>query len=60
MLCKDVSYFQRLGFTKSFADPNLYFKVVKGEHVIILLYADDLLLTGVEGRIEECKIQLVA
>lgn len=27
--------------------PNLYFKVVKGEPVIILLYVDDLLLISV-------------
>jgi hypothetical protein len=54
------AYLQRLGFTKSFVDPNLYIKVVKDEPVIILLYVDDLLLTGVEGRIEECKKQLAA
>ena len=52
------AYIQGLGFIKSFVDPNLYIKVVKGEPVIILLYVDDLLLTGVEGRIEECKKQL--
>ena len=52
------AYLQRLGFAKSFVDPNLYIKVVKGELVIILLYVDDLLLTSVEGRIEECKKQL--
>jgi len=54
------AYLQRIGFTKSFADSNLYMKVVDGEPVIILLYVDDLLLTGVEGRIEECKKQLAA
>lgn len=32
----------------------------KNEHVIILLYVDDLLLTGVEGRIQECKKHLAA
>ena len=42
------SYLQRLGFTKCLVDPNLYIKAVKYEHVIILLYVDDLLLTGVE------------
>jgi len=54
------AYLQRLGFTKSFVDSNLYIKVVNNEPVIILLYVDDLLLTGVEGRIEECKKQLAA
>jgi len=52
------AYLQRLGFEKSYADSNLYIKVVKGELVIIPLYVDDLLLTGVEGRIEECKRKL--
>ena len=35
-----------LGFTKSKADPNLYFKVMDDEPVILLLYVDDLFLTG--------------
>ena len=52
------AYLQRIGFTKSFDDLNLYIKVVDGEIVIILLYVDDLLLTGVEDQIEECKKQL--
>ena len=54
------TYLQRLGSMKSFADSNLYIKVVNNEPVIILLYVDDLLLTSVEGRIEECKKQLAA
>eukprot|EP00253_Pinus_taeda_P014992 PITA_14992 len=53
-------YLQRLGFTKSSTYLNLYIKVVKDEPIIILLYVDDLLLTSVEGRIQECKKQLVA
>ena len=54
------AYLQRIGFTKSTADSNLYIKVVDGKPVIILLYVDDLLLIGVEGRIEKCKKQLAA
>lgn len=54
------AYLQRLGFTKSFVAPNLYIKVVKGESVIILINVDDLLLIGLEGRIEECKKKLAA
>jgi len=34
--------------------------VVKDEPVIILLYVDDLLLTGVEKSIQECKKQYTA
>ena len=33
-----------LGFTKSKADSNLYFKVEGGRPVILLLYVDDLFL----------------
>ena len=31
-------------FTKSDADPNLYYKVVNGEPLILVLYVDDLFL----------------
>ena len=34
-----------LGFTKSKADSNLYFKVEGGRPVMFLLYVDDLFLT---------------
>ena len=44
-----------MGFTKSKADPNLYFKVIEDEPVILLLYVDDLFLTGNEKQIVECK-----
>ena len=54
------AYLQRIGFTKKNFNPNLYIKVVDGEPVIILLYINDLLLTCIEGRIEECKKQLAA
>ena len=40
-----------LGFTKSKDDPNLYFKVMDDELVILLLYVDDLFLTGNEKHI---------
>jgi hypothetical protein len=49
-----------LGFTKSSADPNLYLKVEDGEPVILLLYVDDMFLTGAEKLITECKRKLVA
>ena len=47
-----------MGFTKSRADPNLYPKVVEDEPVILLLYVDDLFLTGNEKQIMECKKKL--
>jgi hypothetical protein len=40
------SYIKRLGFSKSHVDPNIYYKVVKNALVILLLYVDDLFLTG--------------
>jgi hypothetical protein len=40
------NFLMSLGFTKSKADSNLYFKVVDGGPMILLLYVDDLFLTG--------------
>ena len=37
-----------MGFDKSKVDPNLYFKVIEDEPVILLQYMDDLVLTGNE------------
>ena len=45
------AYFIIIGFMKIIADPNLYIKVEDNEPVIIILYVDDLLITGVEQRI---------
>ena len=42
------NFLTSMGFTKSKVDPNLYIKVMDGEHIIILLYVDDLFLTGNE------------
>jgi hypothetical protein len=52
------SYLTRLGFSKSHADPNLYYKDVNNAPVILLLYVDDLFLTGVEPLIIQCKKEL--
>jgi len=49
------AYLLRLGFTKSTTDPNLYIRLVKGEPIIILLYVEDLLITGVGNQIHECS-----
>ena len=45
------NYLRKLGFTKSDADSNLYFKVVKNHPLILVLYVDDLFLTGAEHQI---------
>jgi hypothetical protein len=52
------SYFTGLGFTKSEADENLYQIVVEGKILIIVLYVDDLVLTGDEQLIHLCKEDL--
>ena len=49
-----------LGFTKSKANSNLYYKVVDGDQVILLLYVDDLFLTGEEKLILDSKRKLAA
>ena len=42
------SFLMSMGFSKSKFDPNLSYKVVEDEPVILLLYADDLFLIGNE------------
>jgi hypothetical protein len=49
------NFLTSLGFTKSKEDSNLYFKIMDNEPVILLLYVDDLFLTGEEKLIVECK-----
>jgi hypothetical protein len=44
-------YLMSLGFNKSVVDANLYYKIVDGESPILILYVDDLFLTGVERLI---------
>ena len=53
------SYLMKLGFTRS-NDPNPYFKVVKGNPLILVLYVDDLFLTGADPLIHQCKRELAA
>ena len=52
------SFLMSLGFTKSKEDSNLYYKVVDGDQVILLLYVDDLFLTGKEKLILDSKRKL--
>ena len=49
-----------LGFTKSKADSNLYYKIEVDGLMILLLYVDDLLLTGEDNPINECKKKIAA
>ena len=52
------SYLMKLGFIRSEADPNLYFKVEDDKPLILVLYMDDLFLTGTEPLIHKCKREL--
>ena len=54
------SYLQRMGFQKSEADTNLYFIMVGDDPLILLLYVDDLFITGGERPIVACKKDLAA
>jgi hypothetical protein len=54
------NYLQGMVFTKSEADSNLYYIIVGGESFILVLYVDDLFLTGSERLIAECKRDLTS
>lgn len=47
-------------FSKIFADPNLYFKYINGDMIILILYVDDLLVTWEEHLITQCKRDLTS
>jgi hypothetical protein len=53
-------YLLSMGFTKSEADPNLYFILVGDDPLILVLYVDDLFLTGAEKLIAMCKQDLAS
>jgi hypothetical protein len=45
------NYLTRLGFSKSHADPNIYYKFMDNALVILLLYVYDLFITGEESLV---------
>ena len=47
-----------MGFTKCKTDPNLYFILVGSNPLILVLYMDDLFLTGGKELIARCNINL--
>ena len=49
-----------LGFTKSKSDSNLYFEVERGRPVMLMLYFNDLFLTGKEELIKVARRRHVA
>ena len=48
-----------MGFVKSEVDSNLYYLMVRGEVLILVLYVYNLFLIGALGLIEDCKRDLV-
>ena len=54
------NFLSSLGFTKSKADSNLYYKVEDGNLVMLLLYVDDLFVIGMDGLIADTKRKLAA
>jgi hypothetical protein len=54
------NYLLGMGFTESEADSNLYYILVGGESLILVLYVDDLFLIGPEKLIADCKRDLAA
>jgi hypothetical protein len=53
-------YLMSLGFNKSVVDANLDYKIADGEYLILILYVDDLFLTGAERLISWCKHELAS
>jgi hypothetical protein len=48
-------FLMSLGLNKGVVDPNLYYHIVGDECMILVVYVDDLFLTGLERLIVECK-----
>ncbi|XP_057826602.2 retrovirus-related Pol polyprotein from transposon TNT 1-94 isoform X1 [Cryptomeria japonica] len=53
-------YLLSLGFCKNDADANIYLKVYNDEMLILVLYVDDLFLTGESKLIIRCKKELAS
>ena len=53
-------FLSSLSFTKSKENFNLYYKVEDGNPVMLLLYVDDLFVTGMDGLIADTKRKLAA
>ena len=54
------SFLSSLGFTKSKADSNLYYKVEYGNPMMLLLYVDNLFVIGTDGLITDTKRKIDA
>ena len=50
----------KLGFTRSITDLNLHCKVNREKPLTLVMYVDDLFLTGADPLIHQCKRELAA
>ena len=57
-MVKQMATCRKMGFVKSDANLNIYYLVLESEPLILVLYVDDLLLTGSSRLIENCKKNL--
>jgi hypothetical protein len=53
-------HLMRLGFNKIVVDPDMYYKTVNNEALILVLYVDDLFLIDTESLIIECRYALAS
>lgn len=53
-------YLLGLGFTKSEENSNLYYVLVEGESLILVLYVDNIFFTRLEKFIWMCKVDLAS
>ena len=51
-------FLKDLGFQKSDVDSNIYLRVIKNQPLFLVLYVDDLFLTGEDSLINWCKKEL--
>ena len=59
-MIEQTTYYPVWAFTNSKVDSNLHYKVEDGNPVILLLYVDDLFVTGMDGLIANTKRKLAA
>lgn len=48
---RSLTPFKGTGFSRSFADPNLYIHKLDGLVTVIVLYVDDLMITGIFSQV---------
>ena len=53
-------YLRELDFSKNDANPNIYFKVIKGDMLILILYVDEMLIIGEDHLIAQYKKDLAS